>query len=89
MAKRKTCRACGKGLTERAGPGPRAAYCSVGCRRAVEYARRRWDARVRQAAALERAAAGWLERGPRFNPVRAQLLRWEAARLRRAAGKRP
>jgi len=76
-------------LAKRLGPGRRARYCSTACRRAVEYARRRWDARLRRAAALERTAARARERGPGFNPVRALLLRWEAARLRRAAGKRP
>jgi hypothetical protein len=36
-----SCRQCGVGLPEREGRGRPADYCSVGCRRAAEYALRR------------------------------------------------
>jgi len=82
MAKVPLCRTCGGEVPARQGPGRRARYCSVTCRRRAEYARRRWDRQDRQIA-----------RGARPRPGRSQILmrlvREAAARQRQRLGKRP
>ena len=85
MADVTVCRSCGAPLVWRPGPGRRARYCSVACRRAVEYARRGWDATQRQAAALEQRAAAY----PPSLRLLQSIWRQRAARLRRDAGPRP
>ena len=82
MAKAPTCRVCGVQVPARQGPGRRARYCSVPCRRAVEYARRRWDRQDRQTArfALPR---------PGRSRILVRLYREAVARQRQRLGKRP
>ena len=85
MPKAPTCRACGAALPTRPGPGRRARYCSVACRRAVEYARRRWATLQRQAAAREQQA----DQYPSLVYYLPRLRRQQAADLRERAGTRP
>ncbi len=79
------CCTCGAPLPVRRGRGRRARYCSGTCRRAVEYARRRWETLQRQAAALEQQA----DQYPSYVHFLPLLRRQQAADLRERAGKRP
>jgi hypothetical protein len=82
MTSRSVCKNCGAALPPRPGPGRRPRYCSLACRRAAEYARRRWD---RQARRIDRYAHSRDGR----SAIIVRLVREAAARLRQAAGPRP
>lgn len=71
------CRKCGRPIAQAAGRGRPRAYCSTGCRRAMEYELRRLQSALEDVEEQQRwCRLGWYGRSP------AQATKYDGERLR-------